>query len=445
MYKFIENHWLKVCYLFAICLWIFLAGLCFYIDTRRPDLLDDYDYGNIFNFSGKLASMNLYNDLYPKLSQKSFLDGNTYNKLAHQYLPHLSKSHLIIFNSNPLVATFFIPFSKLTVGQSYCLWQIIQISGFWLITVLLTGFAKNKMLKYFILLSLFLPIQHYLIIGQVTLILTLLPVCIGYWMISKNKFFIAGICFAFIFFKIQLLPIVLLPVTCLFLLGKRKCLYGWLLGCGLIFSTIVLLYGVDLLKLWVHDLYLTDKVYTTSTYIIEPYIIANVPLIISQYIPILYRDVVKYIIYLFALVLSVHCLYISVLVLKKNRGNWQEFMPLIYVTAISITPLVSPHIMVYDLIIFIIAGIIVFDNSSNDMVSHKLKVLSLTTWFSINVYYFFIFYFTGKSTQPMFWGIIIFFAYGQLISLICQYYLNLPLTNLTKLLNYKEILDAENS
>ena len=223
----------------------------------------------------------------------------------------------------------------------------------------------------------------------------------------------------------------------------KEIAYGWLIGLLSIFLSNILLFGFDTVKLWCHDLFLTDKIYTTSTYVIEQYIIANVPLIFAQFIPLDFRDFGKLSIYFIALILSFHILYVLTVILKRNKNRMAELMSIVYVASICITPVVTAHLIVYDLIIYIIAGVLIFDLKTDCQLVTKLKNLAIGFWFSIDVYYLFIFYICGKSTQPVFLALIILITYWQFLSLIYQQYLNLSLTDFRKLFNYRELINRE--
>jgi len=184
---------------FTIAVFIFLVDKNL---VSQSEQFQESDFIMTFYVAGRLVSDGRARELYPDPSAKTFVN-SPFDKAAHEFLPKLPQNSVGAYMYIPLVAGFFAPFSWLDPNVSLLLWQAMSVLALlWCCRQLgqISG-AKNS--EIFFLAFLFLPIFLTLWAGQLGLTFGLLPLCLGYSLLVKNRPLLAGLVWSLLLLKPQ--------------------------------------------------------------------------------------------------------------------------------------------------------------------------------------------------------------------------------------------------
>jgi hypothetical protein len=174
-----------------------------YTDLQLPDLLGQSDYLMTFHTAGYIASHRLWDILYPPAGAVTFA-GAPFDKQAHALLSHMPSWSVAEYMYMPLSAYIFAPFSMLAPAASLIWWQLTSIAALYLGNVLALGRGARATLATCAAFT-FIPLMFTLWIGQVGLVFALLPLAAGYHLLAKKQYFCAGLVFALLALKPQML------------------------------------------------------------------------------------------------------------------------------------------------------------------------------------------------------------------------------------------------
>ena len=182
-----------------------LAVLIFLIDNNlfsQPERFQESDFIMTFYVAGRLVSEGRASELYPEPSAKTFVNSR-FDKAAHEYLPTLPKDSTGAYMYIPLVAGFFTPFGRLNPNVALLLWQTISVLALLWCCRELAALTAAKTSEMFFLAFLFLPIFLTLWAGQLGLTFGLLPLCLGFSLLVKNRPLLAGVIWSILLLKPQ--------------------------------------------------------------------------------------------------------------------------------------------------------------------------------------------------------------------------------------------------
>jgi len=261
----------------AIRLWVVASllltlGLVGIADSRSDSAIQLTDYVSAFYLAGKIVNQNDAVSLYPHPTDLT-LRGAPFDVLGHKYLPATSSGNFFLFMYPPLVALMFAPLALLTDRTSLLIWQLATMV---LMLAAAYAFKKSEAVKqsFFIMAAsayTLFCVMHNLVIGQIVVLIGVIPLTAGWLLWRHQKNFRAGLAFSIIVLKPQLLiPIVVLPVAALIggwlrkdqalVRSNLRLLAGMTLGVLLIFGLQICLAGVDSLVGWLRCLRLVNSV-----------------------------------------------------------------------------------------------------------------------------------------------------------------------------------------
>lgn len=331
--------------------------LIVYTDFSMSSLVEMSDYTTTFYASSRLILSGRQNELYPPLTASS-LHGAPYDVAAHQILPNFPSSLTAIYPYPPLVAAALAPLSLLPPHVALFAFQLCSLLALYLCAFLLQRLSTSNPRLFFCSFA-FLPVLHCLFIGQSALLLGLLPLTVGYYLLSKEKPTLAGLAFSLCIFKPQFLIAAFFVLAALLLRrewkGLASCIafiFAWLL-------VMLLCFGQDLIRLWLHSIVLVESVYANKANGVVTAIVASFPRTILLMTPPISHQIVKPAAYAIALLLtlSAFCLLMK----ACKRMSRDIALPLMMLTGLSVVPILAPHLFYYDLVIFLIALSILCD------------------------------------------------------------------------------------
>lgn len=383
---------------------VFLLFLPLLIAASQAVIMQGSDFVMTFYPVGKMVVEGLAQNIYPPPSATSFVDA-PFNLYVHQLLTFLPKQYVAIYMYSPLMALFFVPFSFLTPQHALIAWQILSIAVLALVAWLSSRGDRWLALEYFSMLALFCPVFHTLLIGHLGIVVGLLPLALGYALLSRGKEMSAGIAWAALVLKPQFLPTVLLVCGALLLSKRPKATIGFIIGLFVFGLATVLALGPDLFGQWLNSFKMSDTIFAKAGYQFPAYMVVSLPAVIVQTFPM---PAIKIVAYGFAALIGLIALWRAVTILKSSEGSESSessesseradntvesirarraALALVMLEGLFVLPLVLPHFLFYDFCGLGLMAIISGQGFLWGSEAGRVKYLRLATWWSCNLYY----------------------------------------------------------
>lgn len=400
--------------------WGFLLVLLFlYTDLTQPKINQNSDYLMTFHTAGTLVREGNAAALYPLKDETSFID-TSFDRAAHRVLPDLPGPSTAEYMYMPLVALFFVPFSLLSSGVSLLAFQIVSLVALAVCAFLISNAAANtdefsgvESTGGWIGLTL-LPVAVSLWIGQVGIVFGLLPLCLGAHNLLGGRMLTGGLLLALAVFKPQFFVPALMVSGALFLAGKPRALIGMVAGTVAIMVLNIVIFGFDLFGQWLGTLQLAERVYSDIKYGVAQHIATSLPRAIILMIPVDQHHVWKPVIYAGAAVLGLTGLYFMTRLLRSTTVKPSIGLALAFIIAALATPVIVPHVFLYDYCLLLIAGYMTYALSFPESIAWRLKSLVWLTWGVVNIYTIVVLV-NAKIAAPILFTIIMLELYRRAI------------------------------
>ncbi len=254
--------------------------------------------------------------------------------------PALTSLHA--FLTPPFLAWLFVPLSYVPYVWSFILWSLLSLAFLWLSIRLLYA---SRPLKTFLLSLTWFPIFATISFGQNSL-LSLLIFSITYWLLKKDKYFLAGLVSSLLLFK----PQMALGLSLLWLFEWRK---GWKSLLGLISGGAVLaglsfwlLPDASLAYISLARNFLPGMIYQDQFPLIHMHSLRGFFALLFTKNRILTEGL--------STILSIGGVIAFFFFYRRHRRDFR----LIFAGAICLTLWITPHAMIYDWSILIIPAIL---------------------------------------------------------------------------------------
>jgi hypothetical protein len=387
---------------------VFLLFLPLLIAASQAVIMQGSDFVMTFYPVGKMVVEGLAQNIYPPPSATSFVDA-PFNLYVHQLLTFLPKQYVAIYMYSPLMALFFVPFSFLTPQHALIAWQILSIAVLALVAWLSSRGDRWLALEYFSMLALFCPVFHTLLIGHLGIVVGLLPLALGYALLSRGKEMSAGIAWAALVLKPQFLPTVLLVCGALLFSKRPKATIGFIIGLFVFGLATVFALGPDLFGQWLNSFKMSDTIFAKAGYQFPAYMVVSLPAVIVQTFPGM--PAIKIVAYGLAALIGLIALWRAVTILKSAESTKNAKSPespesperaentvesirarraalaLVMLEGLFVLPLVLPHFLFYDFCGLGLMAIISGQGFLWGSEAGRVKYLRLATWWSCNLYY----------------------------------------------------------
>jgi hypothetical protein len=363
-----------------------LTFILLMVDTNvsDPNKFVESDYIVDFYPAGHLAATGQVSDLYPGPNDNSIW-GSRFDKATHSLLPQLSKDSPAIFRYSPIVAGMFAPLSIVSPHISLLAWQMTSIAALILSCVFLSRTNLAKAVDIVCLSALFFPLMVNLWAGQVSLVLGLLPLSAGYLLLIKGRPFASGLAWSFLALKPQYFLVAAFVAVAQVCAGRLKCFAGVVVGVIGLATANILFFPMEVNMNWVYSLRFSDVIYSSGQYKLPVHLMTSLPMDLLILLPIGSRAMAKLPIYGAVAALWLMGLWQSKRIVNSQVDDCSK-MSLILVTALLLLPLTSPHLLYYDLCMFLPAGVILLKNNWPPPQSVSLKRIALVGWISISIY-----------------------------------------------------------
>ena len=394
--------------------WTILAIIVIlYSALYLPQAAESTDYVMTFYVAGHLVASGEALNLYPGPDALSFT-GAPFDKATHALLPHLPQNLTAAYMYSPLVAWIFTPLSHLRPNLSLLLWQGLSLAALAICCALLASLTQTRSSDIFFFSFLLFPVFISVWIGQLGIVFGLLPLCGGYFLLMKNRPFLAGLAWSFLSLKPQYLPTVGLVGLALALVGRIHCLLGIVLGSAALFLANLFILPKEITMNWLTSLKVSDAIFSSGLYTVPIHLITSLPSNLLMLFPVAQRSLFKWLIYFLAATLWFIGLW-QCRRLANANVNEPLTMSLTVVLGIILLPLTSPHMLYYDLCIFLPAGVILLGKNRLTREGDFLGPLTLIAWTGISIYFPFFLSIKPTSGQPLMLNLVLL---GLFISLL---------------------------
>jgi hypothetical protein len=385
--------------IFSAKAWTIIAiTVIAYSALYLPQAAESTDYVMTFYASGHLVASGQAAKLYPESGALSFTT-SPFNQATHVLLPGLPHNLTAAYMYSPLVAWAFAPLSHLRPNLSLLVWQGLSLVALVISCALLARLTHTKATDIFFLSFLLFPVFITIWIGQLGLVFGLLPLCLGYFLLTANRSFLAGLAWSFLSLKPQYLPAVGLVGLVLALVGRINCLAGIALGSGGLFLANLLIFPSDITLNWLTSLRASDAIFSSGLYAIPIHLVASLPSNLLMLAPLAQRSLAKWSIYCFVAALWITGLW-QCRRMAKSGGNDVATISMTVVVGTILLPLVAPHMLYYDLALLLPAGATLF-NKRPMQEGILLPWLTSIAWLSISLYFPLFLSFTPHFTLPL--------------------------------------------
>ncbi len=355
-----------------------VISMLIYEDFGHKKLIEYLDFSHTFYIAGYLVSHNLTENLYLNPSNPDFTGDSGFHYYVHKLLPDLSKQMNTFFFYTPATALIFAPLSFLPLWQALFFWQSLSL--------LALNFSIKKITQAYQLESwnlvyrniLFFPVVITVLTGQVNLCLGILPLSLSYYFLKQKAYYKAGFMLGCTLLKPQYLPIALLVAGSYLLTKNAQVIFGMIVAVISMIIMVCGLIGPKVFATWLFSFKVFDSIFTVNNLAYSRKLISSFIGCFLVTVPDQLRENVRQVIYFLALLLSLSCLYYCHKLLKDNPNNF----PYIYILGIFIEPVISPHLLYYDLAIFTLASAIIY-SLNNEVLNFKKLILPI--WVLINL------------------------------------------------------------
>jgi hypothetical protein len=386
--------------LFFARTWTILATtLIIYSALYLPEAAESTDYVMTFYVAGHLAASGRATDLYPETNVLSFT-GSPFDKAAHALLPHLPHNLTAAYMHSPLVAWIFSPLSRLAPNLSLLLWQGLSLVGLAICCGILAHVHDTKTSDILFLSFLLFPIFITLWIGQLSIVFGLLPLCTGFLLLMKSRPFLAGLAWSFVSLKPQYLPAVGLVGTALALAGRPHCLVGLVLGSAALLLANLVIFPQETTLKWLASFRAADASYSSGFYNVPIHLITSLPSNLLMLFPVDQRAALKLPLYALAAGLWLIALW-QCWRLARTHLDQRAKILLMGLLAVVLLPLVPPHMLYYDLGLFLPSAIALRGRRPQMPEEFHLRRLTLIISTGISLYFPFFLSLNPNAALPL--------------------------------------------
>jgi len=364
-----------------------VAVLIFLVDANlfsQSEQFQESDFIMTFYVAGKLVNESRANELYPDVSTKTFVNSR-FDKAAHEFLPKLPKNSAGAYMYIPLVAGFFAPFGWLNPNVSLLAWQALSVLALLWCCQLLGEITRAKTSELFFLAFLFLPIFLTLWGGQLGLTFGLLPLCLGFSLLVKNRPLLAGLVWSLLLLKPQYFLAAAFISLILLLRRHYWTFIGMSVGVVGLLTITILGFGPELTLHWLQSHQVSDAMYSSGQQGIPTHLITGLPANLMILFPVEQRAAVKWPLYFGAVMLWLIGFYWTIKITKADMDNFHSRAIALIIGA-CLSAITLPHLLYYDLCILVPAGALLLAKIQPWGSGKELRRLAILGWFIVSAF-----------------------------------------------------------
>lgn len=398
---------------FTIASWLFL------VDSNlisQRDKFHESDYIMTFYVAGHLVVSGRSGELYPDASAPSFVD-SPFDKAVHRLLPQLPKQYTGAYMHIPLVAGFFAPFSYIDPNWSLLIWQILSVTALALSCRMLSRHVQLNGQEVFFLSSLFLPVFLTLWAGQLGLGFGLLPLCIGFVLVHRQRSFLGGLVWSLLLLKPQFVLAGAFVAVSLALTHRFRVLIGMTVGVTALIVFTILTFGTGPTMQWLLSHRVSDATYSSGLQGIPGHLITGLPANLMILFPVSQRASLKLPLYAAAAAFWIFGLWYCHNLAKALR-NPSVALTISFIIAVSLTSLTSPHLLYYDLCVLLPAGVLLLAQNGPLSGEKRLRWIAVGAWIAVSAFFPILIAFAQYKAVPLILELILLTHFCALLSLV---------------------------
>jgi hypothetical protein len=201
-----------------------------------------------------------------------------------------------------------------------------------------------------------------LFIGQIGLVILCLPLTIGYYFLTKGSHAKSGLFWSLLILKPQFIIIPVFFATVLASLKKARCLAGLVCGALLLNVTNFICLGSDTYFKWLYSLKLNAEILSDPACRHKLSIVSSCHEIITGLFANNSQAVISIVIYVLSAAFVLHAFFLCRTWLRQSGFKTTTFAPVLLAISLLILPLTVPYLRYYDLSVFIVAGMALFEH-----------------------------------------------------------------------------------
>lgn len=388
-----------------------LASCIFLLDANlfsEREKFQESDFIMTFYVAGHLVANGRYDQLYPSPNARSFID-SPFDKAAHRLLPHLPRTTTGAYMYTPLVAGFFVPFRLLDPNTALLVWQVFSILALLASAFLLAQITRAKASDIFFLSFLFAPVFLTLWAGQLGLAFGLLPLCLGYVLMLREKPLFAGLVWSLLLFKPQFfLPAAFVAIVCACRQRFRPLSAMILGGVALLFVTVGVFSWPVTLR-WISSHRVSEVYFFSGLQGIPSHLLTGLPANLMLLFPVPARETVKLPLYIAAAAAWLYGVWFC-LRLKRPETTAPCQISIALTVGVILASLTLPHLLYYDLCVLLPAGVLLLAKNSPISISGGSSV-GIIGWIAITSFFPLLLGFAYTTALPLMLELIILFLF----------------------------------
>jgi hypothetical protein len=391
--------------------------LFFLVDTNlfsQRDQFQESDYIMTFYVAGHLVAAGRAAELYPDAAASSFID-SPFDRAAHALLPHVQKHSTAAYMYIPLVAGFFVPLSYLDPNWSLLVWQLLSLMALGYSCYLLSRVTQQESEDIFFLCFLFLPVFLTLWAGQLGLVFGLLPLCLGYHLVIRERDFVGGLVWSLLLLKPQFLLAAAFVAISLSFMRKHRAFGGMTFGVIVLVGLTTLIFGATSTVQWLLSHRLSDATYSSGLQGIPSHLITGLPANLMILFPVSQRDLVKMPLYAAAASLWMLGLWFCYKQARSLKDR-SHGVSLALVVGLFLCALTLPHLLYYDLCLLLPAGALLLSKHGPMTAQKQSSFVAILGWIVISGFLPLLLTFSKVKWLPLVLEMILLSLLGALLS-----------------------------
>jgi hypothetical protein len=283
----------------------------------------------------------------------------------------------------PLIAGFFAPFSLVGPNFALLFWQALSVAALAVCAMLLARLSAMKASEIFFLSFLFGPVFLTLWAGQLGLGFGLLPLCLGYFLLMRDRSLAAGIAWSFLVLKPQYFFAAAFVGLVSAVARRYRILLGMSCGMfGLILLTVAT-FSWPVTTQWLLSHRVADAYFFSGLQGIPSHLLTGLPANLLILFPLEQREWVKLPLYAAAAALWLFGLWFCS---RFNRARIDEpaRMAIAFLIGLVLSALTLPHLLYYDLCVLLPAGVLLLAKNGPIQRITDLHRLGMAGWILVS-------------------------------------------------------------
>jgi hypothetical protein len=392
-------------------------GLCacivvVYSDFNIPQAVAISDYVSTIYVSAHLVTEGRADALYPPPNAENF-DNTAFNESAHELIKDLPKNSTAAYQYPPLLAFVLAPLSFLPPVWSLFVFQIISMICLALTTenilaaVIKKDMSRTDILNWTFTSLSFLPVLITLWIGQIGIIVGMLPLSLGFRFLLNKSPVKAGLVLSLCMFKPQFSILAMFLAASPVVDRKSKCLIAMGFGMVSFLLANLLVFGPHVLGSWFSCLKVSDHAFSIAP-AVNSHMATSLPQAAVLMLPQDYVQMCKPYIYIVGAVIGLLGFVTALRLMQAKIKDDNKYAGALILGAFA-TPLAVPHFFLYDYSCLYPAALAVIYTHWYHERRWYFRSLLRLTWIAVNLYALTVFFYKQFAIPLVLIACMLFF------------------------------------